>query len=562
MGNNVYLDKSNFNIDYYLKESSCKSTSELCSNRNTTEVTNNCIIFNKYNNINIKPIALNSNNNEETKIYSHRNLNNNAPFKLEYSFEKAITNLNNKDNIENVSYIKAWRYKEKNYNNYNNNNKNNNNNSQLSNSFVYKKSYIINKTKKLNSKNDSSFLNVITEPFNFLSKTKDLLTLSNQESYLVLYILNPYINDNKKIGNLNCYKDIPNEIIEILDSTKNVTNRGLEYAFSTNIINNNLNFLINSNNNSYRQNSKYCNKILYVLFVWDGQYAKENIKAQALLDAYKLDKKLKNQKFLYSIIENKSSYVLYNNVFSDDEEYYSDKKEDNLEKLKVNNNDRINLLKYLNLNLTYKKKKDLRSFKNFKNMFLNKLNANNNLLKSNNSDKCNSLCNKPININDINNTNKYNYYYNLFIVDMKVSSSNMSSSRKEPSSTRKNKNSFNINNSNNNSLKVTAKKSIESVISEPLELEEESDEDFDIDNDIFIRNSYNYSGNKTSDINTINKDNIVKNKLSIKLTDLEDTTADSGDKITFKQAINSTIKKLPTASIIKPLVYNIYLINK
>lgn len=227
------------------------------------------------------------------------------------------------------------------------------------------------------------------DAYNFLSKEKDLLSLSSSESYIILLIFQLGNQGGDAFDKL----ELPEEILEILDSTKNITNRGLEYAFATNLINDSILTLDSQN---YK----------YVLFIWNGFKVSDSVKSLGLLKANELDIKLQTSDLIKLITNDDSQYVNYNKVFSDEED------EENSKPLANSNSqrhERIQLLRYINLSLTGKRKKQLHTYKNFKSVFLKGKNSQNT---------------KP-------QSNKYSNYFALF---QDPSGNQSSSSRKEEES--------------------------------------------------------------------------------------------------------------------------------
>lgn len=191
---------------------------------------------------------------------------------------------------------------------------------------------------------DKLYSIVIEESYNFLTK-KEKLNLSCNESYIILLV-----HQAAKQEDFQEKVKLTESILELVESTKEITNRGLEYAFATNIVSSSL--LQENNSNEYK----------YVLFIWNGINSSEAIKSQALLKAYELDHKLRINDYIKTLFKNTSDFVQYSTIISDDEDtdlVETDPKSNLLSK--------VSLLRYLNTNLNKRSKTS--AFKNFKQVF-------------------------------------------------------------------------------------------------------------------------------------------------------------------------------------------------
>lgn len=191
---------------------------------------------------------------------------------------------------------------------------------------------------------DKLYSIVLEEAYNFLTK-KEKLNLSCNESYIILLV-----HHAAKQEDFQEKVKLTESILELAESTKDITNRGLEYAFATNIVSSSL--LQENNSNEHK----------YVLFIWNGINSSEAIKSQALLKAYELDHKLRTNDYLKTLFRNPSDFVQYSTLISDDDDtdlVESDQKSNLLSK--------VSLLRYLNSNLNKRSKTS--AFKNFKQVF-------------------------------------------------------------------------------------------------------------------------------------------------------------------------------------------------
>jgi hypothetical protein len=122
------------------------------------------------------------------------------------------------------------------------------------------------------------------KPVNMPSIKEDRFLLSSLEVYIILLVYKEEIAETASF---------PSSLWGIVESSSNMTPRGLKYAFST------------SDNNSQNLESYLLSKrdfkdseYKYVLFIWNGKSSSALLKSEALMRAFDLDKKLSDPTIL------------------------------------------------------------------------------------------------------------------------------------------------------------------------------------------------------------------------------------------------------------------------
>lgn len=153
--------------------------------------------------------------------------------------------------------------------------------------------------------------NVISSPVNITMIKEEHFLFHSQEAYIILIVY----KGNDELYDLSSF---PNSIWGIVESSSNMTPRGLKYVFSS------------SSNNSESLESYILSKrgfkdseYKFVLFIWNGKNTSPLVKSTVLMKAFDLDKKLLDPTllpYLYSgfYIHNKKfcrgEYFLLNEV--------------------------------------------------------------------------------------------------------------------------------------------------------------------------------------------------------------------------------------------------------
>lgn len=155
---------------------------------------------------------------------------------------------------------------------------------------------------------------VLNTPFNLLKASKEDFLLKPDNSYIIL--LSYHCNDSS--SQLNENELTASEVFspsldfegesEILS---NITKRGLEYIFSSDINNELLDFSERRANLEYK----------YIVYLWNGHLSNDNVKSMALLNAHKLSKILGNQIVLSELCKpiNCSHFTLPSDLRSEKE---------------------------------------------------------------------------------------------------------------------------------------------------------------------------------------------------------------------------------------------------
>lgn len=122
--------------------------------------------------------------------------------------------------------------------------------------------------------------NNITIPILLPNIKEDHFLLSSHEVYIILLIYKDEILEPSSF---------PTNLWSIIESSSNMTPRGLlKYAYSSTPEN------LESFSLSNRADSEY----KYFIFIWNGKNSSANLKSEAMMNAFYLDKKLSNQSIL------------------------------------------------------------------------------------------------------------------------------------------------------------------------------------------------------------------------------------------------------------------------
>jgi hypothetical protein len=123
-----------------------------------------------------------------------------------------------------------------------------------------------------------------SRPVHMPSIKEEKFLLSNQEVYIILLVY------KEEISEMSAF---PSSLWGIVESSSNMTPRGLKYAFSTsNEKAQNLESYLLSKRNF--KDSEY----KYLLFIWNGKNSSALLKSEALMRAFDLDKKLSDPSIL------------------------------------------------------------------------------------------------------------------------------------------------------------------------------------------------------------------------------------------------------------------------
>jgi len=126
---------------------------------------------------------------------------------------------------------------------------------------------------------------ILSESVKLTKLKEDRFLLSSAETYIILIIFK--IKDD--------YEDMtifPNSLWGVVESSSNMTPRGLKYAFSTCNNSESLESFLLSKRDF--KNSDY----KYLLFIWNGKNCAPLLKSHVLMKAFELDKKLSNPSIL------------------------------------------------------------------------------------------------------------------------------------------------------------------------------------------------------------------------------------------------------------------------
>ncbi len=274
-----------------------------------------------------------------------------------------------------------------------------------------------------------------------LPKMKDdHFLLSSLETYIILLIY-------KGKEDISDISPFPTSIWGLVESSSNMTPRGLQYAFSTsNDKSENLESFLLSKRDFKNSDFKY------VLFIWNGKNCAPLLKSTVLMKAFDLDKKLSNLELMpylyygYSIKDNqiqKGKRVKLNEFLSNNLETLPD---DNMNSMTpssdtfFNYQESVYLLQWL---YPFDKKVEKKSPRKAKRMMYNRFNTNflkgrvvnyggtsnssRNKIKMSlsgggNNSNSNRFVNSNSNTNRSNQTNRSNFY-DLFVnIDTKIDS--------------------------------------------------------------------------------------------------------------------------------------------
>lgn len=350
-----------------------------------------------------------------------------------------------------------------------------------------------------------------SESVKLIKIKEDRFLLSSYETYIILIIFkNKDDNEDMTI--------FPNSLWGIVESSSNMTPRGLKYAFSTSCSENLESFLLSKRD---FKNSEY----KYLLFIWNGKNCAPLLKSHVLMKAFELDKKLSNPIILPFLnngyyIENhkfnKSSVVSLNQIINNTFENLTEEPSTPSTESFINYHETVYLLQIL-----YPKK-------------MNKKNK----IPSNVQNKKNILF--PIfNRTFLNTKEKVNYYDNFINLD---SSLILNSKRSQLSKENiNNLETFSLRKKNrfNNDIEDEEHKSLENLNNEYYEGEEEYEEDDlndDLNDDLYFEgitnrglmskienNNFSIKNNLTVNhqINTnkINFNNLINSNFSNKLNE-------------------------------------------
>jgi hypothetical protein len=143
--------------------------------------------------------------------------------------------------------------------------------------------------------------NVISSPVNITMIKEEHFLFHSQEAYIILIVY----KGNDELYDLSSF---PNSIWGIVESSSNMTPRGLKYVFSS------------SSNNSESLESYILSKrgfkdseYKFVLFIWNGKNTSPLVKSTVLMKAFDLDKKLLDPSLLPYLY---SGFYLQNGKFS------------------------------------------------------------------------------------------------------------------------------------------------------------------------------------------------------------------------------------------------------
>lgn len=245
---------------------------------------------------------------------------------------------------------------------------------------IFENNTPIDKSNKNNkSISDLLYNKISCEAISLLKAKKEDLILKPENSFIILLSqavsinINTNSNDNKlsltntnnSNFNLNIDERIPssrsnfslaeynyNEDSEFIS---NITKRGLEYIFSSDITNE-----ISENNNNNISDTKYS------VYLWNGLKSPESVRSSALLNAHKLSKVLLNNNLvkLLCINSNTSQFLLPSNLIKEETTDRNEKEKDN----EIMNPKYTISKDYAIPSPNKRKKKD--KYKNFKNTFI------------------------------------------------------------------------------------------------------------------------------------------------------------------------------------------------
>jgi hypothetical protein len=160
---------------------------------------------------------------------------------------------------------------------------------------------------------------ILSKPVHLPSMKEEKFLLSSLEVYIILLVYKEEIAD---------ISPFPSNLWGIVESSSNMTPRGLKHAFSTsNDQSQNLESYLLSKRNFVDSEYKY------FLFIWNGKNSSAMLKSEALMRAFELDKKLSDPVLLpylysgYSINQNKlmkGKTVNLNAIINNTIEHFSD----------------------------------------------------------------------------------------------------------------------------------------------------------------------------------------------------------------------------------------------
>ena len=141
-----------------------------------------------------------------------------------------------------------------------------------------------------NTKDENSTISIKTNPIELSIIHKSRFLLDSQNVYIILLIF------KKDKENLIENSPFPTGLWGIIESSSNMTPRGLLYAFPNNNSQNLESFLLSKRE---LEDSEF----KYMLFIWNGKKASAYLRSIALMKAFDLDKALSNSnlvQFLYN----------------------------------------------------------------------------------------------------------------------------------------------------------------------------------------------------------------------------------------------------------------------
>ncbi len=361
-----------------------------------------------------------------------------------------------------------------------------------------------------------------------LTKIKeDRFLLSSAETYLILIIF-------KLKDDFEDMSIFPNSLWGVVESSSNMTPRGLKYAFSASNSENLESYLLSKRD---FKNSDY----KYLLFIWNGKNCAPLLKSHVLMKAFDLDKKLYNPNILPYLyygcsIENnqlvKNYIVNLNQIIKNTFENLSEEPGTPSTESFINYHETVYLLQLL-----YTKKINKRS------KLLN-LNNQNNLKKNNLFGKFNR--------NFLNSKNKISFYDNFLNLDnFLVLNSKRSQFSRENNTNFDNIDTFSLMKPNKINKEIEEKESKSFTENIGVEEEEEEEElnpseysEDDLNDDLYFEDNMVTNIGIMSKLNNNNNKFINLNRVSLTNSQTNSVNNPINNFKIFNSKINNEVKSI------------------